>query len=285
MRTLSSVLALAVAILLCAGPGAAPVGAQEKVVGVVLVERIQDINLTDDQEAKIAEIRKDCQPKIRDAAKELTALVKEEVEKVRDVLTPEQKAKLQELKEELKEQRMVGLAERIAHLKELDLTLDEVAKIQEIRKEFRPKIVKGMQALAGMLSDEQKQAREQGLKAGKKRAEVLASLNLTADQKEKVAAVCKDVGVVVREELEKIKDLLTDEQQAKLVDIKEERLERVRDRLACKIANFKDLNLTDEQKTKIEAIRKDFRPRVHEAGNRLRAAVRDEVAMIVAVIK
>ena len=43
MRTLTSVLALAVAMLLCAGPGAAPVGAQEKVVGVVLVERIQDI--------------------------------------------------------------------------------------------------------------------------------------------------------------------------------------------------------------------------------------------------
>jgi Spy/CpxP family protein refolding chaperone len=283
MRTLTSVLALAVAMLLCAGPGAAPVGAQEKVV--VLVERIQDIHLTDDQEAKIAEIRKDSQPKVRDAAKELAAIVKEEVEKVRDVLTADQKAKLQELKEDRKEERMAGLAARIAHLKELDLTEDELTKIQEIRKDFRPKIIKGMQALAGMLTDEQKQAREQGLKAGKKRAEVLAALNLTADQKEKVAAVAKDVGIVVREELEKIKDLLTDEQQAKLVDLKEERQERARDRLASKIANLKDLNLTDEQKTRIEAIRKEFRPRVHEAGNRLRAAVRDEVAMIVAVIK
>ena len=45
------------------------------------------------------------------------------------------------------------------------------------------------------------------------------------------------------------------------------------------------LNLTADQKTKIAEIRNEFRPRIHEAGNRLRAEVREELEMILAVIK
>jgi hypothetical protein len=45
------------------------------------------------------------------------------------------------------------------------------------------------------------------------------------------------------------------------------------------------LNLTDEQKTKISDIRKEYRPKVHEAGNNLRATLGQEVEMIVAVMK
>ena len=52
-----------------------------------LLERIQDLNLTDEQEAKIADIRKEYRPKVQEAAKELAGIVKEEVEKVRAVLT------------------------------------------------------------------------------------------------------------------------------------------------------------------------------------------------------
>ena len=47
--------------------------------------------------------------------------------------------------------------------------------------------------------------------------------------------------------------------------------------MAHRIANLKDLNLTDEQKTKIAEIRKEYRPKVHEAGNKLRASVREEI--------
>ena len=50
-------------------------------------------------------------------------------------------------------------------------------------------------------------------------------------------------------------------------------------------ARLQDLNLTDEQEAKIADIRKEFRPKVHEAGNKLRATVREEVEAIVAVIK
>jgi Spy/CpxP family protein refolding chaperone len=285
MRALSAVLALAVAIPLCAGLRAARAGAEQKSTGEGLAERIQDLNLTDEQEAKIADIRTKSRPEVKKAAKELAAVVKMEVDKVRAVLTPQQKTKLQALKEERKERRKEGLAERIAHLREVDLTGAEVAKIAEIRKEYRPKVEKAMRELGGILTDEQKQARAAALKAGKKRRQVLAALNLTDEQKEKVAAVCKAVSSVVREEMEKIRDVLAAEQKAKLADLKDERKERVRDRRAHRIAHLKDLNLTDEQKSRIADIRKEYRPQVQEAGNKLRAAVREEVEAIVAVLK
>jgi Spy/CpxP family protein refolding chaperone len=279
MRTLLVVAALAAVWAcptLCAAEKAKAGGAE---VGV------QDLNLSDEQEAKIADIRKEFQPKIQEAARELGGLVKEEVEKVRAVLTAEQREKLQAAREERKEQRGAGLAGRVAHLRELHLTEAERSEVTKIREEYHPKIVKAMEGLKGILSAEQRTAREEGLKSGKKRREILASLNLTEEQKEKVQAVGKEVATLFREEMEKIRDVLTDSQKETLAELKDERKEHARDRMAHRIANLKDLNLTEEQKTKIAEIRKECRPRIHEAGNKLRGTVRDEVQMIVAVVK
>jgi Spy/CpxP family protein refolding chaperone len=252
---------------------------------VVIVERIQDLNLTDDQETKITEIRKEYKSKVQAAAKEFTTLVKEEVDKIEGVLTPDQKKKVAEIKEERKEFREERLAERIVHLEELDITDAEVAKFMEIRKEFRPKIEKAMKGLEGLLNDAQKKAREEGLKSGMKRKEVIASLKLTDDQKAKVETIGKEVHTLVREELEKMRDVLTEAQKEKLEEFKDERKEHVRDRKAHAIANLKELNLTDDQKAKIADIRKEFRPKVHEAGTKLRATVHEEVEAILKVIK
>ena len=98
-------------------------------------------------------------------------------------------------------------------------------------------------------------------------------------------AVGKEVRALVREELEKMRDVLTEGQTEKLQEFAEERKEHVRDRHAHMIANFKDLNLTDEQKTQIREIRKEYRPKVQEAGNKLRATVREEMEAILAVVK
>ena len=250
-----------------------------------LSERVQDLQLTDEQEAKIADIRMEYRPKVQEAAKDLATLVKDEVEKARAVLTPEQKTKVEAFKEDRQERREEGLAERIAHLRDLDLTDAERAQFAEIRKEYRPKIEKALEGLSGLLTDDQKKAREEGLRAGKKRREILASLNLTGEQKEKVEAVGKEVRALVREEMEKIRDVLSEGQKEKLQEFRDERRENVRDRMAHRIANLQDLNLTDEQKSQIAEIRKEYRPRVQEAGNRLREAVRQEVEMIVAVLK
>jgi Spy/CpxP family protein refolding chaperone len=278
------VVALVVAMAVIASP---PAAAKQKAgeKAVILVEWIQDLHLTEAQEAKIADIRKDCRPKVEEATKELAAIVKQEMDKVRAVLTPEQKEKLEAAKEERKELPGERLAERIAHLKELDLTDDEVAKLTEIRKEWHPKVMKAMHGLEGLLTEEQKNARVKALDAGMKRSEVIASLKLTGDQKEKIEAVGKEIRTLVHNELGKMRDVLTEGQKQKLTEFAEERREHVRDRLAHGIANFKDLNLTDAQKEKISEIRRDYRAKVHEAGNKLRATIRDEVEAIVGVIK
>ena len=284
MKTLSAALVLLVGALVCPSLWDNE-GVRAAQVGGVIVEKIQDLHLTDQQEAKIADIVKDYRPKVQQAAKDLAALVKDEVDKIGAVLTPEQKQKLQAMKEERAEHREECLCHAIAHLKDLDLTDAEMTKIGEIRKGYRPKIAKVMEGLGGTLTDAQKKAREEALSAGKSRREILEGLKLTDQQKEKVQTVGKEAAGLVREEMEKIRDVLTEEQKAQLQELKDERRERVRDRMAHAITNLKDLNLTDEQRMKIADIRRAYRPKVHEAGNMLRGLVRDEVAQIVAVIK
>jgi Spy/CpxP family protein refolding chaperone len=268
-----------VAAVMCLAP---KLFAEERPAG--LAERLQDLTLTDDQEAKIAQIRKEGHPEVQKAAKELAAVVNEELEKVQAVLTPEQKEKLQELKAERKRLRGERLVEQLAHLHELDLTEAERTKIAEIRKEFQPKVAKAMEDLKDILTPEQRKAREEGLKAGKPRREILDSLKLTEVQKEKVEAVGKEVHGIVKQELGKVKDLLSEAQIAKVTKLAEERAEHVRDWMAHRVANLKELNLSDEVKSKISSIRKEYMPKVHDAGNKLRAAIRDEVHKIHAAL-
>jgi Spy/CpxP family protein refolding chaperone len=244
-----------------------------------------DLNLTEEQDNKIADIRKECSPKVQDAARELSGIVRDEMEKVRAVLTPEQREKVQAMRDIRKEHRAEGLCEKVAHFEDLDLTEGELTQIAEIRKEFRPKIVQALGGLKGILSDEQRKAREEALKAGKSRREVWAALNVTDEQKQKLETIGKEVRGLVHEEMDKIRGVLSEEQQQKLGELRDERRERIRDRMAAAVASLRDLNLTDEQKTSIMEIRKEFRPKVHEAGNKLRAAVREELSGILNVLR
>jgi Spy/CpxP family protein refolding chaperone len=125
------------------------------------------------------------------------------------VLTPEQKEKAAALKEDRKELRAEGVGERLARLEELDLSDAQIAQIQEVRKECRPEVAKAVEGLRGTLTPEQRKAREEALASGKKHREVLAALNLTPEQKEKVAAACKECCTAIKGELEKIKEALT----------------------------------------------------------------------------
>ena len=285
MRTLMAVVVPALGVLVYAAlPVAADQGSAER-AGGGLVARLQDLDLTDEQEAKITDIRKEHPPELQEAARELAAVVKEEVDKVRSVLTPEQRTKLKAAKDERQEVRAEGLAERVAHLEVLDLTDDEVAKIREIHKDFRAKIEKALRELQGLLTDDQNKARQEALRAAKRRREVLEALKLTDEQKQKVQAIGKEVATLARERMEKLMEVYSAGQKEELQDLREERKERVRDRMAYRIANLKDLNLTEDQKAQIAAIRKEYRPKVQEAGNKLRATVTDGLEAIVAVIR
>jgi len=282
MRTLIAVLTLGLGMSILPLLSADETRAER---GEGLIDRLQDLQLTADQETKIAEIRRECGLEVTKARKELVDLVQQEVDKIREVLTAEQREKIKELKSERREHRADCLAHRLACLKELDLTNEEMEKIGEIRKEYHAKVASILKQLGTVLTDEQKKAREQGLKEGKRRVEVLRSLKLSDEQKAKVEKIGMELRDVVKEELEKIGELLTTEQKAKLSEMKDERRERVRDRMAHRIAHLKDLNLTEEQVSKIKQIRTEYRPKIQEAGNKLRAAIRDEVQKIREVLK
>jgi hypothetical protein len=100
-----------------------------------------------------------------------------------------------------------------------------------------------------------------------------------------VHAVSKQVGTLCRQEVERIRDVLDAGQKNQLQDLKAGTKEHVRDRQAYRIANLKDLNLTEDQKTRIADLRRKYLPRVHAAGNRLRVIIREEGVAILAVIK
>ena len=124
--------------------------------------------------------------------------------------------------------------------------------------------------MQGLLTDDQNKARQEALRAGKRRREILEALKLTDEQKQKVQAIGREVATLARERMEKLRDVVSAGQ-------KEE--------LQHPIANLKYLNLTEDQKAQIADIRKGYRPKVQEAGNKLRATVTDELKAIVAVIK
>jgi Spy/CpxP family protein refolding chaperone len=278
MRTVCRAIAFSTVILACT-----QLAAQE--LRTLLVERFQDLNLTDEQEAAIANIQKEDRPKVEAAAQDLAKVVKEEVDKVKAVLTPAQREKLADFREDRKELRAEGLTERIARVHELDLSDSEIAQIEAVRKECRPQVAKAMEGLRSVLNDDQRKAREVALESGKKHREVLAALNLTDAQKEKVLEACRACRTAIKSEMEKISDVLTPQQQEKVGELRDERKEDVRDRMAHRIANFRELDLTQDQIAKISEIRKEYRPRVHEAGNKLRAAVREELHAIGGVLK
>ena len=248
-------------------------------------ERMSDLNLTEAQGAKIAEIRRDFRPKVLGAAKDLGDTVREEVLKIREVLTPEQDDLLQTLREERKFFRAESLAERMANLEDLDLTEAEITQIEAIRQDSCPKIVQAMKELHGLLTEDQRKARDEALHAGLRRGEVRRAFKLSEEQQAKVETVTKQVGSLVRDELGKIHAVLSKGQQEQLAEMRAERREQVRDQFAFVAATLKELNLSDDQKAKVQEIRQEYRPKIQEAGNHLRTTVRDELSAILTVIK
>jgi len=137
----------------------------------------------------------------------------------------------------------------------------------------------------GLLNDTQKMARDEAVRSDKTRTQVWQSLNLTSAQKTELENVGKQLKDLVGNEVAKIRDVLTQEQRETLQDLRSERKELVRDRLAEQIANFQDLNLTQQQKDSLMQIRQEFRPKIHEVGNNLRATIGEEARKIVEVLR
>jgi Spy/CpxP family protein refolding chaperone len=251
----------------------------------IRVITIKDIELTDEQEARIAAIRKEYGTKIKDEAEELKKLATEELDKIRNTFTPEQRTKLREIIAERKEFKVESLAHTLANLEALDLTEGELQKIAVIRKEYRPKMEEALKQLDGLLSNDQKKAREEALKANKPRREILQALNLSSEQRSELETIAKDLKDLVGNEAAKIRDVLTKSQRETLQDLRAERREMVRNHLAHQIANLRELNLTEEQKATLMQVRQEYGPKIQQLGNKLRGSITEEVGKVVEILK
>jgi hypothetical protein len=139
--------------------------------------------------------------------------------------------------------------------------------------------------LESLLTDAQKKARKEAIKADKTRREVLQAVNLTSEQRAEFENIAKELKDLVGNEVAKLRGVLTAGQKETLQDLRAERREMVRDRLAHQIANLRDLDLTQQQKDSLMSIRQEFRPKIQQAGNQLRTLIGEEVGKIVAVLK
>lgn len=121
-------------------------------------------------------------------------------------------------------------------LKGLNLTADQKAKVEEIKKAYAPKFKEGRKKFESILTEEQQKARAEARKAaeaaGKKGREVWqevrAVVKLTDQQKAQLDEARK-AGQAMRQEIrEKIMALLTPEQKEQLRKERKERQEHRR---------------------------------------------------------
>lgn len=118
-----------------------------------------------------------------------------------------------------RQQRATG--DGMQWLDSLKLTDEQKAKVEEVKKEFAPKMEEASKKMQGILSEDQKKARDEAMKeardAGKTGRDVwqagLAAAKLTDEQKSKLADASKDLMSVAQERREKLLAILTPEQK------------------------------------------------------------------------
>jgi Spy/CpxP family protein refolding chaperone len=118
--------------------------------------------------------------------------------------------------------RMEVLPEQM--LKGLNLTDDQKTKVEALKKEYGPKVKDAWQKTESVLTEDQKKARGEAMKAakaaGKKGPEafkdVQAAVKLTDEQKAKMDEARKSAQAVRKEVREKFMAMLTPEQKEQL---------------------------------------------------------------------
>jgi Spy/CpxP family protein refolding chaperone len=109
-------------------------------------------------------------------------------------------------------------------LKGVDLTAEQKKQVAAVMKEYAPKLKEMHQKVDGILTAEQKKAREEAVTeakaAGKKGADLYKAIHgavkLTAEQKAQMGEVRKEMSAVQKEMNAKLLDLLTPEQKEQL---------------------------------------------------------------------
>lgn len=209
---------------------------------------LKELELTDEQKAKLKAVKEEYAPKFQ-------ALVKEVRGKVDEILTPEQKeqlkkarakkeraggghahdgqhakatetkAKVQEPRKKAERQGRVTVTvsplDRILTMQDLKLTDEQKTKLGALKTEYTAKLQNAWKATADVLTEEQKKARDAALKtareAGKKGRELMeaaqAAVQLTDAQKAELEKAREQAANMVKELREKVNEILTPEQK------------------------------------------------------------------------
>ena len=149
----------------------------------------------------------------------------------------------------------------------LNLTADQKTRLDALRKEYQPKL-KDSKLLENILTAQQKTARRQAAEAakaaGKTPKEIHqaaeAAVTLTADQKAKLAEAKKEMAPIYQEFHAKIMAILTPEQREQL----KQRGGKSRPSWSPPFPFLSGLNLTAEQKAKLDALRKEYQPKLQD---------------------
>ena len=135
---------------------------------------------------------------------------------------PAMAAEEKKKKKKKKKGRKAPVAVRVP--KSITLTDDQKKQVAAINKEFGPKLAEVQKAVNGVISKEQRQARNaankkakaDGVKGKLRNAAIQAALNLTDDQKAKMKELTKKRQDVQKAARAKFVEILTAEQKAKL---------------------------------------------------------------------
>jgi len=113
----------------------------------------------------------------------------------------------------------------------ITLSAEQMTKLAEVKKEYEPKLVELNKKQASILTDEQKKARQEAMKAtkaaGKKgkeaKADVDAAVKLTDDQKKQQEEVAKESKELTGKIRDSIASFLTEEQKTHLKPMKKKK--------------------------------------------------------------
>jgi Spy/CpxP family protein refolding chaperone len=121
-----------------------------------------------------------------------------------------------------------------ALVRDLDLTDAQKAKIEELKKEFGPKLKAGQEKQDSILTEEQKKARAEAFRKARESGEgfrnmretIEKALNLTDAQKKDMEAARKASEELNKALMDKVESVLTPEQKEKLEKARQERRQR-----------------------------------------------------------
>ena len=117
-----------------------------------------------------------------------------------------------------------GRMDPFALLSRLNLSEEQKQKIENLRKEYEPKLAELRAKLEGILTEEQKKAREEAIKkakeSGKKGRELFEAIRnafqLTEEQQKQMQEVRTQMTQLMQEIRGKVEEILTEEQKAQL---------------------------------------------------------------------